>query len=480
MATLALLRTQSDARLAALARDGHERAYEAIVERYRRELLRHAQRVVSEARAEDVLQHALLAAWAALRRGDEVRDLRPWLHRIVHNTSLNALRGGRDEYAELRESMQVGDAPEDEIERRAIVRDTLEALAALPERQREALLRVAVQGRSQEEVAEDFGLSHGAVRQLVHRARSTLRAAATAVTPLPVASWLASVGTRAGEPAGARIAELVSDSGSAGLASALAKAGVVVVLAGGAAAGPAIVEHSGDRDTARAADAPTQTRSSARDKRPASTAPSAPPAVLPAVELRREETRTAVSRRSDSRHRGSSGSRHRGSGRDDEDDDADRSGPRGGGGSSGSSGSDGSNSGPGGGGSSGSGSGSGESGQSGSGSSGSGSGSDDGHSGSGSGSGSGGSGSGTSGSGSSGSDSSGSGSSGSGSSGSGSSGSDSSGPGSGETTAPIEVEPETSGGGSDSSGSGSSGSGSTGSGSSGSGSGSDPDHSGTG
>src|SRR4051812_38870922 len=209
--TLALLRTQSDARLAALARDGHERAFEAIVERYRRELLRHGQRVLGETRGEDVLQQALLAAWAALLRGDEVRDLRPWLHRIVHNTALNALRGGRDDFAELREAMQVGGAPEDEIERRVIVRDTLAALAQLPERQREALLRVAVQGRSQEEVAEDFGLSHGAVRQLLHRARTTLRAAATAITPLPVAGWLASIGTRA-QPVTARIAELAGES----------------------------------------------------------------------------------------------------------------------------------------------------------------------------------------------------------------------------------------------------------------------------
>jgi RNA polymerase sigma factor (sigma-70 family) len=417
--TLALLRTQSDARLAALARDGHERAYEAIVERYRRELLRHAQRVVGEARAEDVLQHALLAAWAALRRGDEVRDLRPWLQRIVHNTSLNALRGGRDEYAELRESMQVGDAPEDEIERRAIVRDTLTALAALPERQREALLRVAVQGRSQEEVAEDFGLSHGAVRQLVHRARTTLRAAATAVTPLPLASWLASFGARAGEPAGARIAELASDTGSAGLASALAKAGVVVVLAGGAAAGPSIVEHSGDRDSARAADVRTESRTSSHSSRP----PSTPAAVAPVVGSN-EDTRTTqrrASRRrgsSDSRHRGSSGSRHRGSGDDDE-----RSGPGGGG-----SGSDESDDDSG-------------SGSSGSGSSGSG---DSGHSGSG------------------GDD----------------SGSGSSGSGSGEVTEPAEIESGSSGSGS--SGSGSSGSGSSGSGSSGSGSRSEDDHSGEG
>jgi RNA polymerase sigma factor (sigma-70 family) len=87
-----LLRTQTDERLVALAAAGHERAFEAIVERYRRPLLRHCRRYLPEARAEDALQQALVSAWGALRRGDEVRALRPWLHRIVHNTSLNALR----------------------------------------------------------------------------------------------------------------------------------------------------------------------------------------------------------------------------------------------------------------------------------------------------------------------------------------------------------------------------------------------------
>ena len=48
--------------------------------------------MLPDARAEDALQQALLAAWTALRRGDEVRELRPWLYRVVHNTALNHRR----------------------------------------------------------------------------------------------------------------------------------------------------------------------------------------------------------------------------------------------------------------------------------------------------------------------------------------------------------------------------------------------------
>src|ERR687897_879854 len=166
-----LLRTQSDERLVLLARAGHERAFEAIVERYRTVLLRAARRYLPEARAEDALQQAYIAAWRALQRGDEVRDLRAWLYRIVHNTALNQLRSTGYDYAELEESLRGGSAPQEEMERRAVVRQTLTGLAALPERQREALLRIAIEGRSQEEVARELGVTEGAVRQLVHRAR---------------------------------------------------------------------------------------------------------------------------------------------------------------------------------------------------------------------------------------------------------------------------------------------------------------------
>src|SRR4051795_3581472 len=135
--SVTLLRTQSDERLVALARAGHERAFEAIVERYRKPLLRHSRRLLPETRAEDALQQALLSAWTALRRGDDVRELRPWLHRIVHNSSLNALRAAGYDYEELRETLEGSGGPAELAERRAVVRGALAGLAALPERQRD-------------------------------------------------------------------------------------------------------------------------------------------------------------------------------------------------------------------------------------------------------------------------------------------------------------------------------------------------------
>src|SRR5919206_631906 len=142
-----LLRTQSDERLVALVRAGHDRAFDAIVERYRKPLLRACMRILPEARAEDALQQALVAAWKGLERGDEVHELRPWLYRIARNTALNQLRVAGYDYDELHDLLSGGPVPEEELERRLVARSTLVGLAALPERQREALLRIAVQGR---------------------------------------------------------------------------------------------------------------------------------------------------------------------------------------------------------------------------------------------------------------------------------------------------------------------------------------------
>src|ERR1700761_9537625 len=125
-----LLRTQSDDRLVALAQAGHERAFEAIVERYRGALLRAARRYLPDARAEDALQQAFLSAWSALQRGDDVRDLRAWLYRIVRNSSLNQLRLSGFDYAELEDSLRGADAPGEAFERRAVMRETLHGLAA--------------------------------------------------------------------------------------------------------------------------------------------------------------------------------------------------------------------------------------------------------------------------------------------------------------------------------------------------------------
>ncbi|MBV8990632.1 MAG: sigma-70 family RNA polymerase sigma factor, partial [Solirubrobacterales bacterium] len=106
-----------------------------------------------------------------------------WLYRIAHNHAITVLRRDSWDYDELNEALPGADAPESVLERRTLIIETLTAVAALPELQREAIVRTAIDGSSYEEVAAALGVSDNAVRGLVYRARTSLRAALTAVAP---------------------------------------------------------------------------------------------------------------------------------------------------------------------------------------------------------------------------------------------------------------------------------------------------------
>src|SRR3954447_15453772 len=245
--SIPLLRTQSDRRLVALAADGHDRAFEAIVERYRRPLERYLRRLLSEALAEDVLQATFVRAWQALRAGTDVRELRPWLYRIAHNQALNTLRAAGSALPAVAAELPAISL-EAEVERREELRAALDGIEALPDRQRAALVAIAVADRPHADVARELGMSDGALRQLLLRARTTLRAAATALTPYPVMSWLA--GSQ--EATAARVAEVAVGAGGAGVAL---KAGVAALAAGAVVAGgPALrSDHQPARASARSA-----------------------------------------------------------------------------------------------------------------------------------------------------------------------------------------------------------------------------------
>jgi RNA polymerase sigma factor (sigma-70 family) len=181
-----LLAGASDERLVALAGDGDENAFAAIVARYRVALERHCRRTLPPSRAEDALQQTFTSAYVALRGGAAPAALRPWLFAIAHNAAVDGLRD-RQAYDLDRFTYPAGADPTCEVvTQREALRAVLRALAALPSRQRHVIVRQEFDGRSHEQIAAELGLTRGAVRQLAHRARSSVRAAA-ALAPVPLA-----------------------------------------------------------------------------------------------------------------------------------------------------------------------------------------------------------------------------------------------------------------------------------------------------
>jgi RNA polymerase sigma factor (sigma-70 family) len=232
-----VLSTQSDERLVDLVRAGSDPAFEAIVERYRRPLLRYVSRLLAPERAEDVVQQSFVKAYEAMHRDDAELKLRPWLYRIAHNNTLNALRDRGLRHEELDERVDGVERPDQALERSQDLRELVDAVQALPERQRDAILLRELEGRSYDEIATELGITDGAVRQLLNRARNTLRSAAAAITPTPLLTRLAS--GESAEPVAARVGELVG-VGAAGSGALAAKLCATALVTGAVVSGAAI------------------------------------------------------------------------------------------------------------------------------------------------------------------------------------------------------------------------------------------------
>ena len=264
------LRTQPDRRLVSLVRNGYETAFEEIVRRYGKPLGRYAAAIVPSHRAEDVTQDAFSKALLALRDTDKEIELRPWLYRIVRNTALNDLRDQPAPTAPLHENIDGVETPPQAAERREEIAELLRRLRALPDPQRAAIVMRELEGLSHEEIAAALGLTGGAARQAIYRARRALRDGAGMLIPVPVLHYLldptvgdAVAGAGLGGAAAAGAAGAGASVGGAGAGVAM-KAGLATVLvAGSVGTGVALHNSSKDHNSASAAEASAGQRGTA-------------------------------------------------------------------------------------------------------------------------------------------------------------------------------------------------------------------------
>jgi RNA polymerase sigma factor (sigma-70 family) len=245
------LRFQPDGRLVSLVRDGYESAFEEIFRRYGAALRSYAASIATAQRADDVTQEAFTKAFLALRGTDKEIQLRPWLYRIVRNTALTNIRDEPKAGVELDQAHPAGLDPEELAAQREEIKRLMAGLRKLPEPQRAAIVMRELEGLSHEQIASSLGLSGGAVRQSIYRARRALREGVGMLLPMPMLRLLLDEGFTQGASAAA------AGSG-AGVA---VKTGVVALLAAGTVTTGAVINN--DLKSPSEADAtPAKTKAS--------------------------------------------------------------------------------------------------------------------------------------------------------------------------------------------------------------------------
>jgi RNA polymerase sigma-70 factor, ECF subfamily len=158
---------------------GDQQAFRLLSRRHVRAAVMLARRIVgNDAVAEELVQEAFLRVWVNAPRWRPQAAFRTWLYRIVINLCLNEMR--RPSALPLHAAGDPPDpAPQADTALAARERDRLvaAAVAALPARQRAAMVLTYQQGLSNTEAADALDTSVSGLETLLVRAKRALRAA---------------------------------------------------------------------------------------------------------------------------------------------------------------------------------------------------------------------------------------------------------------------------------------------------------------
>ncbi|MEM8752247.1 MAG: sigma-70 family RNA polymerase sigma factor [Pseudomonadota bacterium] len=122
-------------------------------------------------RADDLVQETMVKAWANRDRFQPGTNMKAWLFTILRNGYISQVRKAKREVDDADGSLVAGLSEKGRQDGHMAMLDLRDALAALPEDQREAVIMVGAAGLSYDEVA---GVAPGTMKSRVSRARSRL------------------------------------------------------------------------------------------------------------------------------------------------------------------------------------------------------------------------------------------------------------------------------------------------------------------
>ena len=191
---------ECDQLLVERVQSGDNQAFDVLVLKYQRRLMRLVSRLVHDpAEAEDVVQETFIKAYRALRhfRGDSA--FYTWLYRIGINTAKNFLvtQGRRaptstENDAEQAEAFDDGEhlrdinTPESMLASKQIAETVNAAMDMLPIELRTAIVLREIEGLSYEEISDIMACPIGTVRSRIFRAREVIAEKLRPLLDMPV------------------------------------------------------------------------------------------------------------------------------------------------------------------------------------------------------------------------------------------------------------------------------------------------------
>ena len=176
-----------DAQLMLRVRDGDDASFAILLDRYRGPVIHFLYRMVqNHPVAEELAQEVFLRVYRSRATYEPAAKFTTWLFRIATHLALNWLRDGKHEKGQDRlddpesagGTREVSDrkpSVEQEMVNRARLNEVRQAIAALPEKQRAAVLMHKYDEMEYSQIASVLQCSESAVKSLLFRAYETLR-----------------------------------------------------------------------------------------------------------------------------------------------------------------------------------------------------------------------------------------------------------------------------------------------------------------
>ena len=130
----------------------------------------------SEAEAEDAVQEVYAKLWENREGLDGIRQPKAYCIRMLKNLCLDRIR--RAQFLSFPEALpdkEYVPGPDETIDGKTRLNKVLEAVKALPERQRKVLILRTVEGLSYKEIAGRTGMNYLTCRVLLSQARSKIK-----------------------------------------------------------------------------------------------------------------------------------------------------------------------------------------------------------------------------------------------------------------------------------------------------------------
>jgi RNA polymerase sigma-70 factor (ECF subfamily) len=177
-----------DAELMLRVKEGDGASFGVLLEKHRAPVIHFLYRMIqNHAVAEELAQEVFLRVYRSRSTYEPTAKFTTWLFRIATHLALNSLRDRKNERSQERLDDDSGEMPARQVsDKRPSVEQSMvyearldeirRAVAALPEKQRAAVLMHKYEEMEYSQIAKVLSCSESAVKSLLFRAYETLRA----------------------------------------------------------------------------------------------------------------------------------------------------------------------------------------------------------------------------------------------------------------------------------------------------------------